>query len=134
MQPDQIKSDSSWCKYSEPFSFLIYQKEISKWPPNIIYQKHIKISTAKLRRFSIHRNYIQKVHRKNMEFLPVKITSKELHWNDAGFLPIEITSSKACRNNVELLPIKVARKKFLEMTWKFVYILFLTYHHNIKLK
>ena len=83
----------------------IYQKDISKRPPYFIFCKNMKISTSKLCRFSIHRNYIEKVHWNDVEFSPVKIVDwivrplNKVHRNDVDFSLIEITSKKACRND-----------------------------------
>ena len=54
-----------------------YQKEILKRPRLFVFQKHIKKSTCKLRRFSIHENYIKKVHPNDIDYSPIEITSKK---------------------------------------------------------
>ena len=60
----------------------------------------MKVSTSKLWRFSIHGNYIEKVHWNDVEISPVKIVDwivrplNKVHRNDVDFSLIEITSKK----------------------------------------
>ena len=46
------------------------------------------------------------------------------------FSTIEITSKKVRGNNVDFRPAKLRRKKYAEMTWKFVEFWSLTYRRN----
>ena len=74
-------------------------------------------NTSKQHRFFVDRNYVKKVRRNDVDFLPIEITSKKVPRNDEEFLVIEITS-----------------KKSVKMTWKFFNVFFTTYQCNIDIK
>ena len=86
------------------------------------------------------------VYRHNADCSLIKITLKKIHQNDAVFFliklrrnnvyfsSIKMTLNNEHQNNVDLLPIKFTSKECIEITCKFVDILFLTYWPNIDIE
>ena len=48
-----------------------------------------------------HLNCTKKIHRNNVEFSSIEISSKKLHRNDVAILIIEVTLNKVCQNDVD---------------------------------
>ena len=80
-------------------------------------------SPSKLRR--------KKVLRNNVDFSTIELTPKKGQENNMDFSTIEITSKKISGNDMDFLISEITSKKYMEMTWKFVEILSLTYRGNI---
>ena len=76
----------------------------------------------------------KRIHWNNVNFLCIEITLKKVYQKSVDFPHIEITSNKVHWNDLDFLPIKITSKKYVEMTWKFVDVFFLTYHRNIDIK
>ena len=66
-----------------------------------------------------------------MDFSTIELTPKKGQENNMDFSTIEITSKKISGNDMDFLISEITSKKYMEMTWKFVEILSLTYRGNI---
>ena len=97
------------------------------------FQKHVKISTMKLCRFSIHQcsikkvqqNYVdfssmeitsKNVHRNDVDFSPIENMSKRVRWKEFDYMPINIMFEKAHQKNVEFCLSKLRRRKYVDTT------------------
>ena len=98
-----------------------------------------------------HLNCTKKIHRNNVEFSSIEISSKKLHRNDVAILIIEVTLNKVCQNdvdfwhieitsnkvrqnNVDFAPIEITSKKYVEMMWKSIDMFFSMYRRNIDIE
>lgn len=59
-------------------------------------------------------------------FLPIEIVLTEVGWSGVDILLIKVMLKKVRQNDIFFLPFKFSLKEYFEMTYKFVYILFLT--------
>ena len=64
-------------------------------------------------------------------FLLIEIAQNKVYRNNVDFLPIEIMSKKLLRNDVDFSHNEITSKMYVEVTWKFIDIFFLTYRRNI---
>ena len=76
----------------------------------------------------------KKVHRNDVDFLPIETTFKKVSRKGVDFLLIKITLKKVCQNDADFSPIEITLKKYVKMTWKFVDIFSATYRRNIAIE
>ena len=76
----------------------------------------------------------KKVCQKNINFSLIEIALNKVQQKDVGFSITQITLNKVHRNGVNFSPIEITSKKYVEMTWKFVDILPLTWRQNIAIE
>ena len=76
----------------------------------------------------------KKVCQKNINFSLIEIALNKVQQKDVGFSITQITLNKVHRNGVNFSPIEITSKKYVEMTWKLVDILPLTWRHNIAIE
>lgn len=127
-----IKTKFHWKKTSKRFSFLRNLKRAQ----NIPLQKHIKISMSQLCQFSIHQNYIQKTHRKNVYFSstllrffirqnyiettsifrPSKLPGRKYVKTTSIFCPSKICQRKYVKTTSFSNPSKLRQRKYVDMT------------------
>ena len=74
----------------------------------------MKITKSQLCLFSIHQNCIKKVHKHDVEFLSIEVTSNKARRNYVNFLPTKIMPKNVSRNDVDFLPIEITSKKVRE--------------------
>ena len=101
-----------------------------KTTTNFSLQKPIKISSSRLMfQFLFHETTLgwkKYIHWNEFDFLPIEIVLAEVGWSGIDILLIKVMLKKVRQNDIFFSPFKFSLKKYFEMTYKFVYILFLT--------
>ena len=102
-------------------------------PSKIHQKKHVEIASIKcIKNFSSIEITSKIVLRNCFDLNPIKIMTKNVRWN--AFLSIKTTLKKVRQNDVDLLLIEITSKKCVEMTRKFISILFSLYRPNIEIE
>ena len=88
---------------------ISYQKETSKRPRFIVFQKHFK--KAWWRFINFPSDLHKKIHRNNLRFSSIEIRLKKAPQSDVDLFPIEITSNNLRRKDLDFWPIEITFKK-----------------------
>ena len=78
--------------------------------------------------------FSKKVRQNNIDFSLIEIVLSKVQRKYVGFSITQITLNKVHRNGNNFSPIEIKSKKYVEMTWKFVDILPLTWRHNMAIE